>query len=92
MTLLFTAAGGRRVVHREDAGPIKNAARAAGDDPFDGFASFRILRQGVVLHALLKLKTTRFLSLFLRDRFVDVGGHNRIGLSVATVCSKAVIP
>ena len=61
-------------VHRQDAGPSGNEA-SADDEPPDGFASFRVVRECGFAHLLLDFKLARLLTGFLRDGFVNVSGH-----------------
>src|ERR1043166_2467034 len=63
-----------RAVHREDARAARDEA-AADDEAPDRLAGLGIVRQGRFGHPLDKLKLPRLLAGFLRDCFVEVGGH-----------------
>lgn len=50
-------------------------AIATRDDSLQGLPCLRMVSEGSVLHALLKLKPQWRLVWFLGNAFVDVGGH-----------------
>lgn len=62
-------------VHGKDAGAVSHPATAARYHPSDFFSGFRVDGERVVTHLLLNFVGPDFLTLFLRDGFVNVCCH-----------------